>query len=518
MTDNTEHEPSQGDQTWDTVHVGGAQVHRVPCLTVMLHSDLSRVGERAMLYDLSTADAVSLSRATPLFHTPTGGPGRPLLDRFLSRRGPILRRAGDGLVLDASEAKIRVKVGGLRVRGLRAVQPEELMRGVLIELSGRVALLLHMRSMGLPPAPDLGLVGDSEGMLAVLDDVLRVVDLDVPVLLRGETGTGKELVATAIHRRGARHDKPLVSLNMASIPAGLAVSELFGHGRGAFSGAISDQPGHILRATGGTLFLDEVGDTTPEVQTMLLRVLETQEVVPLGGGAAVKVDVRLIAATDAPLEIMSADGRFRAPLLHRLSGFTIYIPPLRSRIDDIGRLFADFVREAALETGQMAALEAAPGEATPWIPSRIMRALVAHPWSGNVRELRNVARGLVIRVSGRPQMALRGELGGSDPSSPSGVDVATSSGAEVTDAQMMRALAQNGWRVGPAAKALGMAKSTLYRRMERSSSVRKACDVTALELVEAREATGGNLSEMSTLLRVSDRGLTLRARELGVEI
>ena len=517
MTNDAEYEPSQGEQTWDTVQFDGGPVQRVPCLTVLLHPELSRVGERTMLYDFSTSDPVGLSRVYPIFHTPTGGPGRPLLDRFPSRRGPVLRRAGDGFVQDASTAKSRVKVDGLRLRGVRAIHAEELMGGVLIELSGRVALLLHTRALGLAPAPDLGLVGDSEVMIEVLDDVLRVAQLDVPVLLRGETGTGKELVASAIHRRGGRRDKPLVSLNMASIPASPAVSGLLGHGRGAFRGAVSDQAGHFVRANGGTLFLDEVGDTTPDVQTMLLRVLETQELTPLGGGAPVPVDVRLIAATDAPLEVMSTDGRFRAPLLHRLSGFTIRIPLLRSRVDDIGRLFADFVREAALETGQMAVLEAAPGEATPWFPSRIMRALVTHPWGGNVRELRNVARQLVIRGAGRLQMALRRELAGFEHSPPSGSGHGTNPGDEVTDGHVLRTLSQKAWRVWPAAKALSMVKSTLYRRMERSG-LRKAYDLSAQELRDGREATGGKLREMSALLRVSDRGLTLRSRDLGVEI
>ena len=199
----------------------------------------------------------------------------------------------------------------------------------MLLLAGRIVLVLHP----MPPAPareveGLGLTGDSAAMAQVRADVRRVADLEVAVLLRGETGTGKELVARAIHRRSPRRSRPYLAVNMGAIPPALAAAELFGAARGAFTGADQRRTGYFSQAHGGTLFLDEIGETPPEVQVLLLRALETGEIQPVGAEAPRRVDVRVLAATDADLEAAIAAGRFRAPLLHRLNGYEIRLPAL----------------------------------------------------------------------------------------------------------------------------------------------------------------------------------------------
>ena len=196
------------------------------------------------------------------------------------------------------------------------------------------------------------MVGESAALRQVRAHVERIADLPVPVLVRGETGTGKELVARAVHLRSPRRDGPFVSVNLGAIPRDLAAAELFGAVRGAYTGAAQDRPGFFRAARGGTLFLDEVGEAPPEVQAMLLRVLESGEMYPVGGQAPVATDVRLIAATDADLEERIRDGRFKAPLLHRLAGYEIRLPPLRERREDIGPLFVHFAREELERIGE----------------------------------------------------------------------------------------------------------------------------------------------------------------------
>ncbi|HEU4537176.1 MAG TPA: sigma 54-interacting transcriptional regulator, partial [Polyangiaceae bacterium] len=182
---------------------------------------------------------------------------------------------------------------------------------------------------------------------------------------------------------------------MGAVPKELAAAELFGAARGAYTGSTHDREGLFRSAQGGTLFLDEVGEAPPEVQVMLLRALETGEVHPVGAKAPVAVDVRLVAATDANLESQIRDGRFKEPLLHRLAGYEIRLPPLRERREDIGPLFYHFARGELEATGEARRLAPADPYEAPWLPAPIAARLVRHPWPGNVRQLRNWARQIV---------------------------------------------------------------------------------------------------------------------------
>ncbi len=261
--------------------------------------------------------SVELGRLSPDFRW-VGRGARPLEDRYLSRKRPVLiRRSRDGsLSLEGPADGMSLVVDGVSVAGRLTVASAALQAGAVIELNDRVVLLLHLLGRPSEPADDLGMVGGSESMSHVREDVLHYADLDIPVLIRGESGTGKELVARSIHRRSPRASRPCLSVNMAAIQATTAASELFGHVRGAFTGATRDHRGYFERAHGGTLFLDEIVDAPPDVQAMLLRVLETGEIQPVGAPAFRSVDVRLVTATDADLESATKEGRFRMPLLH----------------------------------------------------------------------------------------------------------------------------------------------------------------------------------------------------------
>jgi len=222
------------------------------------------------------------------------------------------------------------------------------------------------------------IVHASAAMARALEIADRVATSAAPVLITGESGTGKELVARRIHARSRRASGPFVAVNCAAIPGELLESELFGHVRGAFTGAVRDRPGRFRQAAGGTLFLDEIAELPLPLQAKLLRVLETRRVTPVGGEAEVVIDVRVVAATHQPLEALVAAGRFRGDLYHRLSALEIHLPALRQRRADIAALLEHFAGELALELGRPVALTPAA-----------VAAATAHDWPGNIRELRN---------------------------------------------------------------------------------------------------------------------------------
>jgi transcriptional regulator with GAF, ATPase, and Fis domain len=225
-----------------------------------------------------------------------------------------------------------------------------------------------------------GIVGHSPLLSEVLERVRRVAPTDMPVLITGETGTGKELLARAIHHRSRRASRPLVSVNLAAVPETLATAELFGHEKGAFTGADRLRVGRFEAADRGTLFLDEIGELRADLQVMLLRVLQEGEFERLGSGTSRRVDVRLIAATNRDLGIEVQEGRFREDLFYRLSVFPVHLPPLRQRPDDIPLLADYFLRRAAPRLGRRIG----------GIAPASMRRLEQYPWPGNIRQLQNV--------------------------------------------------------------------------------------------------------------------------------
>ncbi|HET8722487.1 MAG TPA: sigma-54 dependent transcriptional regulator [Nitrospira sp.] len=234
------------------------------------------------------------------------------------------------------------------------------------------------------------IVGQSEAMQKVFDVVRKVADSKSNVLICGESGTGKELVARAIHYNSARSGMPFVAVNCSAVPETLLESELFGHMKGSFTGAVANKAGLFEIANGGTIFLDEIGDTTPAIQVKLLRVIQEREFRRVGGNQDVKVDVRVIAATNRDLEKAVADGSFREDLYYRLDVIPIRLPPLRLRAGDIPLLVAHFLEKFAKESGKTA----------PTIAPEAMHVLLGHEWRGNVRELENLIERVVAFSTG----------------------------------------------------------------------------------------------------------------------
>jgi transcriptional regulator with GAF, ATPase, and Fis domain len=234
-----------------------------------------------------------------------------------------------------------------------------------------------------------GLIGASEPMLAVYDLIERVAPSDVSVLIRGETGSGKELVAKALHEQSRRKGKAFLAENCAAVPPNLLESELFGHKRGSFTGAVADRPGHFVAADGGTLFLDEIGDMPLEMQSKLLRVLQEGEVRPVGSNKTIKVDVRILAATHRDLVAMCKTGGFREDLYFRLNVVTIFLSPLRERGGDVRLLARFLVKSISAEIGRDVD-----------IAEEALAALEAWPWPGNVRELENELRRAAVFADG----------------------------------------------------------------------------------------------------------------------
>ena len=234
------------------------------------------------------------------------------------------------------------------------------------------------------------IVGNSRALLKVLGQLEQVASTDSTVLILGETGTGKELVARAIHDRSRRNHRPLVKVNCAAISAGLVESELFGHVRGAFTGALTDRDGRFKLADGGTLFLDEVGELPPETQVKLLRVLQEQEFEPVGSSRSVRVDVRIIAATNKDLGALVSEGKFRSDLFYRLNVLPLRVPPLRERQGDVPLLAAFFVQKFAQKHGKPVSQ----------VSEETMRRLAGYHWPGNVRELQNVIERAVVLAQG----------------------------------------------------------------------------------------------------------------------
>ena len=307
---------------------------------------------------------------------------------------------------------------------------------------------------------ELALIGESAGMAALRGRVERVAAADASILVLGENGTGKELVARAIHELSPRRAHPFVKMNCAAVPAELVESELFGHEKGAFSGAVAQRRGRFEQADGGTLFLDEIGDMPPPMQAKLLRVLQDGEITRVGGAGVVKVDVRVLSATNQDMDGLIAAGRFREDLLYRINTVSIRVPALRDRASDIPALVAHFAAGAARRNH--------------WKPRAFSPAAVAllqqQPWKGNVRELRNVVERALILSDADPigpddvRQALPGAPSAqAAPAAPP--EGALADLVERYEREVIRQrLKQAGGHVTNAARSLGLERSHLYKK------------------------------------------------------
>ena len=288
----------------------------------------------------------------------------------------------------ALRAKLRAVLAEVReAEGERGAR--ELVDSCLAELGGPAAPAVPNAAADATLGR-FGMIGRSAAMLAVYDLIERVAPSDVPVLIRGETGTGKELVAKALHENSTRRKKPLLAENCAAVSPHLLESELFGHKKGSFTGAVTDRKGHFETADGGTVFLDEIGDMPVDMQAKLLRVLQDGELRPVGASKTLHVDVRVLAATNKDLRAMVAAGEFREDLYFRLDVITIELPPLRAREGDVALLVDHLLPEIAARSGRENVR----------LDDEARAALCAWKWPGNVRELDNELQRAVALSSG----------------------------------------------------------------------------------------------------------------------
>ncbi len=309
-----------------------------------------------------------------------------------------------------------------------------------------------------------GMVGRSRRMQEVFDMARRVAGTDTTVLISGESGTGKELLARAIHQHSRRAEGPFIPINCGAIPETLLESELFGHRKGAFTGAIRDNEGRFRAAEGGTVFLDEVAELPLQLQVKLLRVLQERAVDTIGVDVPIEVDVRIIAASNQDLQLAMREGRFREDLYYRLSVVPISIPPLRARQQDIPLLFDHLLREACRKQGREILRVEAP----------VYERLLGYAWPGNVRELQNLAERLAVLIDGERITSgdLPESIGSPEPVSERMVEGLVTSGAPLAEIEkeiLATSLENNDWNQSRTARALGITRNTLIYRMRKYS-------------------------------------------------
>jgi DNA-binding NtrC family response regulator len=305
------------------------------------------------------------------------------------------------------------------------------------------------------------IIGKSEEIEKVFNLVDKVADTDSTILIFGESGTGKELIARAIHFRSNRANNPFVSINCGALPENLLESELFGHVKGSFTGAIRDKDGLFKVAQGGTFFLDEVGETSPTIQVKLLRVLQEREIIPVGGTNPIKVDVRLIAATNADLEKAVTQDRFRADLFYRLNVIPVYLPPLRKRKDDIPLLVSHFLKKFN---------DNLKPEGQKGISDDSIDVLINYSWPGNVRELENVIeRAVILEESNQIEVESLPDKLRLREQSPQRLitERANVTLEELEKEYLLKVLEDTNWQKKRASAILGINASTLYRKIQR---------------------------------------------------
>ena len=484
-------------------------------LTIIAHPRLERLGQQCALHGHGP---FSISRAEPDFGDPGSATRQSIDDPHVSRKPVEILVEYGGATISSQSSK--AKLDGVTLGSVpKTVLTDDLVRGVILTLSNYVAVLIRR----VEPAKVLserGMVGPSPELGFVRERIRRLARGKQPVLINGPTGTGKELAAQAIHAESPRASGPLVSVNLAAIPPSTAASQLFGHVRGAFTGAKANSSGLFGAAEGGTLFLDELGEAPTELQPLLLRALESGEVQIVGGGTR-HVDVRVVAATDANLDEAVEAGRLRSALYHRLAGSTIMLSPLRQRREDVAAQLRHFVLEQLRELGREDKLQ--DGK---WLRPKLQLALVTHTWPGNTRQLRRTVEAVILDslelAEARAPSSLRLDLGGartsSAPSSPA-LETNPSSisrtGERSEADELGQALAAHGYRLKPTADALGIAVNTLKSMMKRHG-YRRARELSAEDITTARAAVGDHIEALSAELRVSVHALRLRIGELGL--
>jgi len=395
-------------------------------------------------------------------------------------------------------------VNGQPLEAPRGFTLQELGAGVTLAIGKSLALCLHTISSPVARSPLAELLGSGDGIEQIRRSIQRAADQEQAVLIRGETGTGKELVAQALHRCSRRRQGPFVAVNMSTVRPERAAADLFGHEKGAFTGATETRPGFFRAAHGGTLLLDEIGAAPPEVQQMLLRVLQDRTVQAVGATTGRTVDVRIVAATDARIEEAMIAGKFAAPLYHRLSALRIDVPPLRERREDFGLLLVHFLTRELAARGELSRLSV---PSAPWLPAPLVARLALGPWPGNVRQLQNLASQLAALTSDRSAEEI------AKPYLPDVLPAPSLlSTRSLSRDQLLEALDRRHWNQSQAAKDLQISRETLRKIVGKEPQLRKVIELPLATLLQEQEQVKGDLAEVSRRLGIDERLLRRRLR------
>jgi two-component system nitrogen regulation response regulator GlnG len=358
--------------------------------------------------------------------------------------------------------------------------------------------------------------GLSSSLSQVCQHIAFLSPTNEPVLIRGATGTGKELVAQVIVQNSPRRDKPFISVNLAALSPALAAAELFGSSKGAYTGAQKQRNGFMQAADGGTLFLDEIGEANSEVQAMLLRVLETGELFPVGSTVPIQVDVRIIAATDAKLDEMITKAQFKAPLLYRLANFELKLANLSERKQDISLLFVHFARQICQELSIEPAQNMLEQN---WIPSQLMQQLLDYHWPGNIRELRNMVRQMIISAHNGPVLFLPAEFVAkldqpNQPAKPakSAPCPPKRKPATISQDELFDALSQCSHEVSKTADLLNTSRASIYQLMKhyKLPNIDNVSDQHILQMLDEHQ----DIIVVAKHLQVSQSSLRRRLNQL----
>jgi DNA-binding NtrC family response regulator len=485
------------------------------CLTILWHPELERIGEQTIF----TGQNLSLSRYHPLFCKPEQ-PGLPLGHGGISRSP--LELAIDmqgGVTITVPAGRMQVELDGREIQGNHYLQPEQISNGTILGLGRAVLLCLHWLT-ALPKNNAIdGLIGVGSSTQKVRDLIRQVAATDATVLLLGETGTGKEVVAQAIHSLSLRKHKPLVNVNMAALNDDLAAADLFGAAKGAYTGAQTARNGFFQEAEDATLFLDEIGNAPASVQPMLLRVLETGDYRPLGATKDLTTTARIIAATDQDLY----GGGFNPALLRRLESFVINLPPLRNRREDLGVLIMHLMQSPSLNN-----------IANKNLSFSLLTQFALYDWPGNIRQLRHFLKRALLGMANNETPAFSSLIDSppqrvtysAEPTNacstptptptPSSTEKQTRKKLnELTEEDVINALEDNEWNIQSAAQALGISRPSMYKLMNESPNIRRIEKISVREIQQAWQASNNNIQACASLLKTPAEALRKHLRGLG---
>lgn len=491
---------------------------------ILWHPNPGRVDEMALLFDRGRAQSAKLGRDEPQFRTPHGAVTGSLATQYVSRAALTLRQGRDSSVeLDGCERR-QVLADGMPVDRSIRWSAAQLERGVVLQLGKQVLLwlgVMHVSPYDPPGIPEL--LGTSNILVRLRHEIRLASALEAPLLIYGQTGTGKQLVAQAVHRLGPGAAGPLETVNMAAIPGDTATTELFGHARGAFTGAVRAKKGYFGKADGGSLVLDGLCYIDRDVQPILLDALDEGFIQPTGGNRE-RVRVRVMATSDIDVGVEASAGRFNAALVQRF-GYEIRVPPLRDHLEDVPGLFLHWLGEA---------LGCSPEELSGpslRLDAREIRALLTYDWPGNVRELRRFAQRIALEQRTHPDgiapsvrqllhdMRSANAFQEPTPSAPAPtIETPEESwrSAELTDADIVAAMQRCDFRIMEAATELKVSRSYLTGRIPGIPGLRVSTQLQRAEIKAALEAAHGDVAAAARLLTVSARALQLQMKRLGL--